>query len=123
MNVNHLQRNLAGAILLGLLTCTGCTSKPRLDGRSPQTLKDSIQAISKNLTVEERADFQRGIQSIKSSIEKRGVTLIGGDQAVERKLCNELDGQTAADVIARGQEARQRQRKKVKEMFPRVDIP
>ena len=82
-------------ILISLTLLTACGEK-KLDGSSPESLKNSVQEISKSLSGEEQKAFQQAIVkiSIATAFETKG------DEAkIQEAIKNKLDGKTVAEVI------------------------
>ncbi|WP_294612413.1 DUF6694 family lipoprotein [uncultured Gilliamella sp.] len=82
-------------ILISLTLLTACGEK-KLDGSSPESLKNSMQEISKSLSAEDQKAFQQAFAKITIAATLKSQ---GDDDKLQEVLKKKLDGKTGAEVI------------------------
>ena len=92
-----LRRSLAVAVLL-LAAC----SAPTIDGSSPEAAKASIEQIERELSGDDRREFEGAVRFVVADALAASLGF-GADSAaadVNRRVTEQLEGKTARDVIA-----------------------
>jgi hypothetical protein len=89
------------AALVVVLVSVGC-AKPRIDAKTSETLKQSLQKVRDSLSVKRRAEFDGAIGTIYSSQISFDTLARGfsGITSIGANLQAALDGKTADEVIA-----------------------
>ncbi len=97
LDTPRLRRNLAVAVLL-LAAC----SAPTIDGSSPEAAKASIEQIERELSGDDRREFEGAVRFVVA--DALGASLGFGAEStgadVSRRVMEQLEGKTARDVIA-----------------------
>ena len=112
-------------ILLSLIVLVaGCDSSPRVNGRNPDEFLDSLKEVRSHLTESEVEQFNYGVSAIRTSVEKLGAGLAGGDgsSGAEKRFLERIHGLTGAEVIAEGQRIKRLREEKLQEMFPNAKL-
>ena len=93
----RLRRNLAVAVLL-LAAC----SAPTIDGSSPEAAKASIEQIERELSGDDRREFEGAVRFVVADALAASLGFGAGSTAddVNRRVIEQLEGKTARDVIA-----------------------
>src|SRR5215470_11863817 len=94
-------RRRIGAVLVAALLAVAC-GKPRVDAKTSESLKRSLQKVRESLPVGRRADFDGALGTIYMS-QVSFDTLskgVAGITAVGANLQQALDGKTGDEVIA-----------------------
>jgi hypothetical protein len=99
----RLRRTLAAAALV-MPAC----GAPTIDGSSPEAVKASIEQVERELSVDDRREFEGAVRFVVADALAANLEFGAGSTAddVNRRVIEQLEGKTARDVIALVEEIR-----------------
>lgn len=103
-------------ICLFAALAAGC-GEPKLDGKSEQSFKDSMEKMTKGMSVEQKEQLQKNVMTVAMGDISLGDIMAGrvsADQQIN-KIRTQLDGKTAKDVSAQADKVRAAREEKEKQ--------